>query len=124
MDQLFIFGAKYIFLLSIVIFVYYFFKLEDKKKFLKLSIPAMGLAYVLGLISRLLFYNPRPFIVSNFKPLIDHVADNGFPSDHTLLVASIASVVTVFNKKIGIILWLITLMVAVSKLRGLKAQYL
>jgi membrane-associated phospholipid phosphatase len=43
-------------------------------------------AEVFTQIGGALYNDPRPF-VGHFKPLIAHVADNGFPSDHALLAA-------------------------------------
>ena len=63
------------------------------KKVLPLGVISLPLTYVLGVIARSLYFNPRPFMVSGVEPLISHAADNGFPSDHTLLLASIASLV-------------------------------
>jgi undecaprenyl-diphosphatase len=44
-------------------------------------------AEVLTQIGGALYTDPRPFAVGHFHPLIAHVADNGFPSDHALLAA-------------------------------------
>jgi undecaprenyl-diphosphatase len=49
------------------------------------------LSYVFAQIGGLLYYNPRPFVVGHFQPLIPHAADNGFPSDHALLAAVIVA---------------------------------
>src|SRR3954453_14682326 len=49
------------------------------------------LSYVFAQIGGLLYYNPRPFAVGHFQPLIPHAADNGFPSDHALLAAALVA---------------------------------
>lgn len=49
-------------------------------------------AYVAAQIGGALYTDPRPF-VGHFKPLIAHAADNGFPSDHALMAASIVGAV-------------------------------
>jgi undecaprenyl-diphosphatase len=49
-------------------------------------------AYVAAQIEGALYNDPRPF-VGHFKPLIAHAADNGFPSDHALMGASIVGAV-------------------------------
>ena len=54
---------------------------------------------VIALILGHLYYNPRPFVVGNFTPLISHSVDNGFPSDHVLLASAIASILYFFSKK-------------------------
>jgi len=85
------------------------------KKVLPLGVISLPLTYVLGVIARSLYFNPRPFMVSGVEPLISHAADNGFPSDHTLLLASIASLVFIFNRKLAAWLWVITILVGISR---------
>jgi len=66
------------------------------------------------LISRF-YFDPRPFVVGNFTPLIPHTADNGFPSDHALLGAAIAFSIFHFNKKLGFLLLYLTALVGVAR---------
>ncbi len=60
-------------------------------------------------------YDPRPFVVKHIHPLIAHVADNGFPSDHALLTMAIASIIFTFNKKLGIVLFSIASIVGIAR---------
>ena len=48
-------------------------------------------SYVFALVGGLLYYDPRPFAIGHFQPLIAHAADNGFPSDHALLAAALVA---------------------------------
>ncbi len=114
MEHLLIFGAKYLWIVPVGIFVFVFFN-TDRRKFIKISVLALPVSYVLGLLARSLYNNPRPFVVDGITPLIEHVADNGFPSDHTLLVATLAGISTIFNKKIGLLMWAVALVVALSR---------
>jgi len=46
--------------------------------------------------------DPRPFVVDpSIKPLFAHPADNGFPSDHTALAATVAFLVMIYRKSLG-----------------------
>jgi undecaprenyl-diphosphatase len=45
------------------------------------------MAEVFTQIGGAIYNDPRPFVVRHFHPLIAHIADNGFPSDHALLAA-------------------------------------
>ena len=69
---------------------------------LVLASIALPLVFLTSRVASLLFENPRPFLEHDFVPLITHAADNGFPSDHALLVFAVASVVLTFNKQVGI----------------------
>lgn len=116
MDNLIIFGAKYLYLVAIAIAVLYFLKQprEIKKKIVILGLVSLPIIYLAAKIARHFYYNQRPF-VGNFTPLIPHKDDNGFPSDHTLLLAVIASVIYPFNKKVSILLWVIAFVVGFSR---------
>jgi undecaprenyl-diphosphatase len=118
METFIIFGAKYLFLVSLGISAWYFFRKagENWKKLLKFYALALPLAYGLGLVARRLWFNARPFVEKNIEPLIAHSADNGFPSDHTLLVAALAAIMTFFNKKLATWLWIITALVGLARI--------
>lgn len=77
----------------------------------KLAVLAFPLSFIIGKILNRIIINPRPFVVEGVQPLIAHTADNGFPSDHTLLAATIASVVWVYNKKLGWVLFGVALII-------------
>src|SRR3989344_88364 len=118
MDVFFIFGAKYLFVLSPFILVYFFFKIssEKRKQILIFTCVSLPLTYLAGLLARELYFNPRPFVVGGFEPLIPHAPDNGFPSDHILLLSALASLVLVYDKKFSITFWSIVLLVGLSRM--------
>ena len=118
MDTLFIFGAEKLFILSPLLVAYFFYKLrrETKKEVLIFAFFSLPLTFILGMLLREIYINPRPFVINGFEPLIHHAPDNGFPSDHVLLVAALASVVTFYSKKYALWLWLVTLLVGLSRM--------
>ena len=71
--------------------------------------------YAIAFLAGHLYNNPRPFVVDHFTPLIPHNPDNGFPSDHILMISAIAAIVYVFNRRFGLILWVIAVLVAISR---------
>ena len=82
---------------------------------LVLASIALPLVFVASRTASLLFENPRPFLEYDFVPLIAHVADNGFPSDHALLVFAVASIVFAFNKQVGIGLFVLAVLVGTGR---------
>jgi undecaprenyl-diphosphatase len=62
------------------------------------------------------YFDPRPFVTGHFAPLIPHNLDNGFPSDHTLLSSAIAMTVTLRNRSVGVVLWLLALLVGLARI--------
>jgi len=116
-DNFFIFSAEYLYIVIGFIAFIYFLKQPRaaKKQIIILAVLALPAVYAVARIIGLLYYNPTPFEVGGFAPLIPHAPDNGFPSDHTLLGAAIASVMYPFSKKVSSIMWAITLLVGVAR---------
>src|SRR5581483_8148755 len=76
---------------------------------------SLALAYALGKLAGFAWFDPRPFTLSGTAPLIPHAADNGFPSDHMLLAATVASIVFAYNRALGAALWILALLVGFSR---------
>lgn len=117
MDQFIIFGAEYLYISSVLIAGLYFLSvpIETKKRLAALALLSFAIAFALSLVARGLVDNPRPFVVGGFEPLVAHEPDNGFPSDHTLLVASVAALISFFHRRYAALLWLIALLVGISR---------
>ncbi len=116
-DYFFIFGAKYLFLLAPAVASIWLLRLpkDQKRKVAAFGLIALPAIYVAAKIGSALYFDPRPFVVGGFSPLIPHKADNGFPSDHTLITAAIASVVYYFNKNVSTAIWWLAVMVGISR---------
>ena len=116
MRFLVIFGAKYLFLLPVAVFFLILARARDKLGYLlKLSVLTFPLSLLVGKLLNHFIQDPRPFVVERITPLIAHAPDNGFPSDHTLLTATIAAVVFVYNKKIGILLFILSFLIGAAR---------
>lgn len=120
MNLIIIFTAQYVFLINIFIFLSYvaYLWLRQRKSFhsfLLLSVVSFPLSLAIAKILARFIYEPRPFVVDHTKPLIAHVADNGFPSDHVLLTTTIAAVIFAFNKKLGTVLFVVTLLIGAAR---------
>ena len=118
MDTLIIFGAKYLWLVAPFAWgAYFLFSSRAKKKTMALlALIALPFTYIAAKGIGLLYYNPQPFVVGEFTPLISHAADNGFPSDHVLIVAAFASVLLFANRKAGALLFVVALVVGASRM--------
>jgi undecaprenyl-diphosphatase len=117
MDALFVFGARYLFLAAPLGALVFFLRQprSKQKEIVIFSLISLPLIYVLALLASHLYFDARPFIVGHFTPLIPSSTDNGFPSDHMLLVSAVASIVVCFNRRVGIILWSIAVCVGLSR---------
>lgn len=116
-NSLGIFGAKYLFIVILGIAFIYFIKQPriKQKEMITFGIIALPIMYVILKLLALLYFDPRPFVVDHFTPLISHDPDNGFPSDHALLSGAAASIVYPYSKQIGLVLWMLTLLVGASR---------
>lgn len=79
------------------------------------ALIALPVAFLSGRLVTLFISSPRPFVVENIQPLIAHIPDNGFPSEHTLLVATISAIVFTENKTLGAILGVFAISVGVAR---------
>lgn len=116
-ETLIIFSAKYLFVIVVLASVgsALYLRKDKKENLLRASVIALPLALALGKILSRLIINPRPFVVENVQPLIAHAADNGFPSDHVLLTATVAVLVFTQNRRLGTILFALALSVGAAR---------
>ncbi len=115
------FGAKYLlFVLLGVAFGWFLYEPRKRKKEIVItSISTAGISFVLSRVASALYNNPRPFVTQQITPLLSHAADNGFPSDHALLAATVTFVVWQYNRRLGVILFLLTLCIGGARVLAL-----
>lgn len=65
-------------------------------------------------ILKYIFHTPRPFVDHSIIPLV-YEYSYGFPSGHTALFAGLAVALYFLNKKLGIILGVLALLVGISR---------
>ncbi len=101
MDLIIKIVAKYLFVLIGPIAAYVFWKADalSRKTLILRGIVVLVLGIVLAKGAGALYFEPRPFVTLHRAPLFPHEADNGFPSDHTLLVFACAFLLYPFNKR-------------------------
>ncbi len=106
---IFIFSAKYLPLVILCIFCIWFLtqaKLRQKEV-LVIACAYLPLVLLISWAASSVYYNPRPFVVGHFEPLIPHKANNGFPSHHMLLASAVAALAFIFNRRLGLVLWIL-----------------
>ena len=114
LDNLMVFFAKYLIFLVPLVLVYIFLKNRRNALFVFLSVT---LSYFLSNLIGLLFYSPRPFAIGLGTQLVQHVADSGFPSDHTTIIFAFSFALLFLNyKKIGIIFLTVGMLVGIARI--------
>lgn len=114
-EPLVVFGAEYLVWIIAAVALGYLCVTREWRGFAILSASSLALAFAAGKALGLLWYNPLPFVVTGAAPLIAHAANNGFPSDHMLLGATLASATLAYNRGLGALLWLLALLVGASR---------
>jgi undecaprenyl-diphosphatase len=117
MDAIIIFFASKLHIGIVLVGVLFCALLSNKRRVFfayKASI-ALPVAFVLGRFASLVISSPRPFVVENIQPLIAHIPNNGFPSEHTLLVATISALVYTESKVVGVIIGVLAISVGIAR---------
>lgn len=120
MHEIVIIVAKYFLALSFLGALYVWLKLnpEQKKLFILEGVVGGILAILLAVIGSKLYNDPRPFVVGHFTPYFAHGADNGFPSDHTLLTSVLAFLAMKYSKLWGWILLAVAVLIGLARVIG------
>jgi len=99
------FVAEYLYI-GVVGLIILFLLVRYRAHWLELLIATVvigGIGYLLSKVGTNLISDPRPFVQTGTTPLIHSATDNGFPSDHTLLLATAAVIVALVNRWAGAI---------------------
>ncbi len=113
MDSVVIFCAKYLIIGVLLIAGYVWLSTKGPKRTeMALAIISAGvLAAILTKLAGKLYFHPRPFVTGNIKPLIAHGADNGFPSEHTVLATTLATIIYFYRRWLGLTALVIGLLI-------------
>jgi undecaprenyl-diphosphatase len=120
MESITVFFASKLHIFIVLASALFFVLLSKERKivFAYNALIALPIAFLLGRLANLFISSPRPFVVENIQPLIVHIPDNGFPSEHTLLVATISALVYTEHKIIGFILGILALSVGLARVQA------
>jgi undecaprenyl-diphosphatase len=117
-NSIIVFVAQYFLYLSALIAVCYWFTCPTTTKIELVVRWAIGgaLALAMAKIASQLYYDPRPFVSDHIKPLFAHPADNGFPSDHALLISLLGFTVMSYSRRVGAVLLAIAVAVGSARI--------
>ncbi|MBI5729311.1 MAG: phosphatase PAP2 family protein [Candidatus Magasanikbacteria bacterium] len=116
-----IFAADYLIVIIILLAVVFWLRQRTavKKEIVRRAVISFPLIFIVSRIMGAFYYNPRPFVALNITPFVAHIADNGFPSDHTLLGVAGAALIFTFNKKWGVVLYTLAVLVGIGRVAAL-----
>lgn len=119
-DALFVFMAVYFAYLVAVLVGLYWFSIKDRftarKTVILAGISALLAREVFANIIRFLWHRNRPYVTYHLRDLISKTDTAGsFPSGHATAMFSIASIVYFYNKRFGILLYVMAVLTGVSR---------
>ncbi|MHB8619501.1 MAG: phosphatase PAP2 family protein [Chloroflexota bacterium] len=85
-------------------------------------LAVMGGSFVLSRVLAHVIVDPRPYLIEGIHPLTHVAADNGFPSDHTLLAAALTAGLWWVDRRLMPLFGAGTLLVMVGRL-GVAAHH-
>ncbi|MEG1131289.1 MAG: undecaprenyl-diphosphatase [Romboutsia sp.] len=120
-NKLMVFFANYMIFILAGVMIYLWFFAKNKKRtriMLLCCLLSFLLSELIGKVVGIFYYHNQPFVsLHSINHLINHQIDNSFPSDHTLLMFSICSMIYLFNRnKIGVFAIIIATLVSVSRM--------
>jgi|EndMetStandDraft_3_1072993.scaffolds.fasta_scaffold363159_2 undecaprenyl-diphosphatase len=117
MDMFIVFCAKYLIIVIGLLALGYWLTLPRKQKteVLIMGIITGIVAFILAKTGGAMFTDPRPFVSDGVTPLFAYTADNGFPSDHTLLGMIVTMALLSVSRKWAVNLFVLTVIVGASR---------
>ena len=118
MDSLVTAVAQYLLfpILGAAAVIWIFLPRQDKVGLAVQGIVSLVSAVVLIKLTAAIHMDPRPFVVdASIKPLFAHPADNGFPSDHTVVAATVAFLVMTYRRTLGAVLLAGSILVGIAR---------
>ena len=107
-----------VFLITIAVLAWAAYKTRSFFRVGADAVAAGVAAIVLSRIAGKLYYDPRPFVKSACQAVVPHAADNGFPSDHTLLGAALAAILWRYSRLWSTVVGLLTVVVGWARVYG------
>lgn len=114
--------ASYLIFAEVGLAIGYLLKIVSKREWLKyliIILLAGLLAYFMSRLVGMLFYDNRPYIELHKTAIISIGHDNGFPSDHMLIACLTASIVFLKNRRFGLVLWGLAVLVGLGRVLAL-----
>ncbi len=111
-EQLYIFGARWLIFVEIILAI-----IVARWLFIFIVLAAAG-AWALAAILQRLFHRTRPFIAQKTKPLIKlWIPSSSFPSAHSAIAFAVATVIAVDSTWWGILFIVMAALVAWSRVK-------
>jgi len=116
LDNLAVFLAEYFqYIVIFSLFVFLFVRFQKYWKMVMLAIASAFFSrFIIVEVIRWFWQRPRPFVNNNVNLLITH-NEFAFPSGHAAFFFAIATIVYLYNKKIGILFFVSAFLISLAR---------
>ncbi|MGM0890040.1 MAG: undecaprenyl-diphosphatase [Bacillota bacterium] len=115
-DLLMILISKKIRYVFIFVLIFMWFKNDSYKKVSCNAVISVGVTLFINILIKLFYFKPRPFMKRRVGILIPSKMDSSFPSKHTLLVFAISTSIFLYDRVLGSILWVLSVLTGFSRI--------
>lgn len=115
-DLLMIWISKRIRFVFIFVLVFMWFRNDSYKNASNNAVMSMGITLFIHTLIKLFYFKPRPFVKNRVGILIPSKLDSTFPSKHTLLVFAISTSIFLYDRFLGSIMWVLSLLTGFSRI--------
>jgi undecaprenyl-diphosphatase len=115
-DWLMIFLSKKIRYVFIFVLIFMWFRNDHYRKVTWNAMVSSVISMFLHTLIKLFFFRPRPFAKRRVGILIPSKMDSSFPSKHTLLVFAVSTSIFLYDRALGSMMWLLSLLTAFSRI--------
>lgn len=119
MEPLIVFGAKYLFAIVALgaALPLLWLKAGARTKYIITAAMSGVIAFAFQKAAGMAYFDPRPF-TQGARALIEHSAENGFPSDHTALAFVAATLAVIIERRLGFALLALATIVAICRVQA------
>ena len=104
---------RYVF---IFVLIFLWFRNDSYKKVSCNAMKSMGITLFIHTLIKLVYFKPRPFVKHRVGILIPSKMDSTFPSKHTLLVFAISTSIFLYDRILGSIMWILSVLTGFSRI--------
>ena len=120
LDKVMIFFSNdvpYIFM-AVIVLIFILGIINNKKENRKIAVNTVvitAINLIINLMIRIIFHINRPFVDHNVNLLVSHDTASSFPSNHATGTMSIAVALNKYNKVLGLIMTILSIIVGFSR---------